>query len=113
MVEVLESVKRLKRAAGDQTVTARVIRVGTVHGATTTVLIPAQWSGDGKSLIYTVSRGGATNLWRQALAGGPAEQVTKFSDETIFRYAMSHDQKRWAIVRGNTSSDVVLASERR
>jgi Tol biopolymer transport system component len=78
-----------------------------------TVLIPAQWSGDGKSLIYTVSRGGATNLWRQSLAGGPAEQVTKFSDETIFRYAMSHDQKRWAIVRGNTSSDVVLVSERR
>ncbi|MGN0063772.1 MAG: LysR family transcriptional regulator [Nocardioides sp.] len=41
MVEVLESVKRLRVSAGDQTVTARVLRLGTVMGATSTVLIPA------------------------------------------------------------------------
>lgn len=41
MVEVLESVKRLRVMAGDQSVTTRVIRIGTVHAATSTVLVPA------------------------------------------------------------------------
>jgi serine/threonine protein kinase/Tol biopolymer transport system component len=78
-----------------------------------TVRIPAQWSVDGKSLLYQVTRLGASNLWRQPVAGGAAVQVTQFSDESIFGYAWSAGQSRWAIVRGNISSDVVLVSERR
>ena len=76
------------------------------------VTIPAEWSGDGKSLLYLVARDGATNVWRQPIAGGPAVPLTRFSDERIFRFSASPDQKRWAIVRGNISSDVVLVSER-
>ena len=76
------------------------------------VTIPAEWSGDGKSLLYLVARDGATNLWRQPIAGGPAVPLTRFSDERIFRFSASPDQKRWAIVRGNIASDVVLVSER-
>jgi Tol biopolymer transport system component len=76
------------------------------------VPIPAIWAGDGKSLLYLVTRGGAANLWRQPVDGGPAVQVTHFSDETMFNGALSPDQKRWAIVRGNISADVVLVSER-
>ena len=38
--------------------------------------------------------------------------LTRFSDERVFRFSGSPDQKRWAIVRGNVSSDVVLVSER-
>lgn len=41
MVDVLESVDRLRTAAGDQGVTGRVLRIGTVNGATSTVLVPA------------------------------------------------------------------------
>lgn len=41
MVEVLEAVDRLKVAAGDQHTTSRVVRVGTVNAATSTVLVPA------------------------------------------------------------------------
>ena len=41
MAEVLEAVDRLRVAAGDQAAGARVVRVGTVSAATSTVLVPA------------------------------------------------------------------------
>jgi DNA-binding transcriptional LysR family regulator len=41
IVEVLESVDRLRSAAGDDTSTTRLIRVGTVSAATSTLLVPA------------------------------------------------------------------------
>ena len=76
------------------------------------VTIPAEWSGDAKSLLYLVTRDGGMNLWRQPIAGGPAVALTRFSGERIFRFSASRDQKRWAIVRGTIASDVVLVSER-
>ncbi|TQK69741.1 LysR family transcriptional regulator [Nocardioides sp. SLBN-35] len=41
MSDVLTAVERLRNAAGDRRTDARVIRVGTVHAATSTLLIPA------------------------------------------------------------------------
>lgn len=41
MSEVLAAVDRLRVAAGDQRTDTRVIRVGTVHAATSTLLVPA------------------------------------------------------------------------
>jgi len=41
-----------------------------------------------------------------------AVEVTHCLDQTVFNGAFSPDQKRWAIVRGNISADVVLVSER-
>ncbi|MCX6400846.1 MAG: LysR family transcriptional regulator [Propionibacteriales bacterium] len=41
MTEVLAAVDRLRVAAGDQRTDTRVIRVGTVHAATSTLLVPA------------------------------------------------------------------------
>jgi DNA-binding transcriptional LysR family regulator len=41
MVEVIEAVDRLRTAAGDQAASTRVIRVGTVSAATSTLLVPA------------------------------------------------------------------------
>jgi len=41
MVEVLEAVDRLRRAAGDQRTTTRLVRLGTVNAATSTLLVPA------------------------------------------------------------------------
>ncbi len=76
------------------------------------VPVPAEWSGDGRSLLYLVARDGATNLWRQPIAGGPAVALTRFSDEMIYRFSSSPDQKRWAVVRGTVASDVVLVTER-
>lgn len=41
MTEVLEAVDRLRLAAGDESAASRVIRVGTVSAATSTLLVPA------------------------------------------------------------------------
>lgn len=41
MVEVLESVARLRTAAGDRLAGSRVVRLGTVNAATSTLLVPA------------------------------------------------------------------------
>jgi len=41
MVEVLEAVDRLKQAAGDQSTTTRLVRLGTTNAATSTLLVPA------------------------------------------------------------------------
>lgn len=68
----------------------------------------AQWAPDGKSLLFR--RGG--NIYRQPVPEGPLEQLTKFTPEQIFAFAVSPTQKQWAIVRGQVVSDVVLVSER-
>jgi DNA-binding transcriptional LysR family regulator len=41
IVDVLESVARLKAAAGDQLATRRVLRIGTVNAATASLVLPA------------------------------------------------------------------------
>ena len=41
MVEVLEAVDRLRQAAGDPTLSMRMLRVGTVNAGTSAVLVPA------------------------------------------------------------------------
>jgi Tol biopolymer transport system component/predicted Ser/Thr protein kinase len=77
-----------------------------------TVPPSAQWWPDGKSLVYIDGRGGLMNLARQPIDGGAPIPVTKFTDEQIFTYSMSSDQKHIALVRGRVSSDVVLISSK-
>jgi hypothetical protein len=50
---------------------------------------------------------------RQPVTGGPPSPVTNFTAEQIFGYAVSPDQKYFAIVRGHVTSDVVLVSDAR
>ncbi|MFC6287654.1 LysR family transcriptional regulator [Nocardioides sp. GCM10027113] len=49
VVEVLEAVDRLRQAAGDHSRAARLIRVGTVNAATSTLLVPAVSAFQGSS----------------------------------------------------------------
>jgi Tol biopolymer transport system component len=67
------------------------------------------WTADGKALTYPLLNGDSMNLWRQALSGGPPQQITHFKD-LIFAYDWSPDGKRLAISRGRRPSDVVLIS---
>jgi Tol biopolymer transport system component len=69
-----------------------------------------RWAPDGKALDYILTRGGASNIWRQALAGGPPKQITNFQSDLIFDFAWSRDGKQLALARGSTSSDVILIS---
>jgi Tol biopolymer transport system component len=69
-----------------------------------------RWAPDGKALDYLLTRGGASNIWRQALAGGPPRQITNFKSDLILSFDWSHDGKQLAFARGATSSDVILIS---
>jgi hypothetical protein len=77
-----------------------------------TVPVPALWSPDSKSLLYVSTVRGVSNLWRQPIGGGAPAQVTKFTNDRIFRYALSNDRRQMAVVRGEISRDVVLVTER-
>ena len=69
-----------------------------------------RWAPDGQALDYLLTRGGATNIWRQELAGGSPKQITNFKSDLIFFFAWSRDGKQLALARGTISSDVVLIS---
>ncbi len=71
----------------------------------------AQWSPDGRALIFHVKRDGVSNLWSQPLDGGPPKQVTDFKSEQIFSFAWSRDGKQLALARGVETGDVVLISD--
>lgn len=69
-----------------------------------------RWAADGKSLTYVDHRGGIDNLWRQAVDGSPAKQITDFKDGRIFSFDWSRDSRLLAS-RGVQTNDVVLISE--
>ena len=73
--------------------------------------VSAQWSADGRSLIYFDNRRQMGNLFRQPVSGGPPVQVTRFEGQQIFRFAYARDGKV-AVSRGATISDVVLMTSR-
>ncbi len=67
-----------------------------------------QWSRDGKSLQYLLTRNGATNIWEQHLKGDNPRQVTHFNSGQIFDFSPSADGGHLLLTRGEVSSDVVL-----
>ncbi len=69
-----------------------------------------RWSPDGKALQYLLSKGDATNIWEQPLAGGSPKQITNFTSGRIFDFNWSQDGKLLLTSRGEITSDVVLLS---
>jgi eukaryotic-like serine/threonine-protein kinase len=76
-----------------------------------TVLAVAQWSRDGKSLLYTVTSNNVTNIWSQPLDGGPPKQVTDFKDLLMTGFSWSHDGKQLACTRGTLVRDAILITD--
>ena len=66
------------------------------------------WAPDGKAFDYALLRKGAANVWRQPLAGGPYQQVTKFTTPVLSSFRWSTDGKMLYVVRGTRSADIVL-----
>jgi Tol biopolymer transport system component len=64
------------------------------------------WSPDGTSVLYTTVE--RENIWRQRLAGGPADKITAYSGDAIFRFALSPDGKQVMFVRGRQMRDAYL-----
>ena len=75
-----------------------------------TVPSSATWAPDGKSLIYSDTSVGVSNLMRYSISNGSLAALTRFTADRIFDYDVSPDQKQIAAVRGRVSSDVVLIS---
>ena len=71
-----------------------------------------QWAPDGRSLIFQKSEGGAGNLWRQPVDGGVPTQLTHFTADEIFSFAVRRDG-RLAILRGHSLNDVVSIRDAR
>ena len=67
-----------------------------------------RWTTDGKAISYIVTNGGVSNVWKQPLTGGPATQLTNFSEDQIFAFAWSVDGKRLALVRGVNAKSIIL-----
>ena len=66
-----------------------------------------QWDVDSKALIQTRGAGNVDNLWRLPIDGSPAIQVTTFTSDMIFCFAIAADG-RLAIARGEPAIDVVI-----
>jgi Tol biopolymer transport system component/DNA-binding winged helix-turn-helix (wHTH) protein len=66
------------------------------------------WTGDGKSVAYVVTRDGVSNIWAQPIAGGPPRKLTNFTSDLIFRFALSSDGQQIVLARGTQTRDVVL-----
>jgi TolB protein len=69
------------------------------------------WSSDGRSVLFTDTRGGVSNIWSQAIEGGAPRQATNFKSELIFAFDLSSDGKQMALSRGTVSNNVVLIRE--
>jgi Tol biopolymer transport system component len=58
-----------------------------------------KWTPDGKGLSFLVFKDGASDLFVQPLAGGPARQVTRLTEGSIDDYLWSPDGKRVVLKR--------------
>ena len=70
-----------------------------------------QYSADGQSLYYPITEKGVSNILMQPIAGGPSTLVTKFDDLFIHGYNYDWKNKKLAVARGRTNSDIVLITQ--
>jgi len=68
----------------------------------------ADWSPDSQAMDYALLRRGAANVWRQPIAGGPYQQLTKFTTTVMSCFRWSPDGKDLYVIRGTRSADIIL-----
>ena len=67
-----------------------------------------QWAPDDRGIDLALTRGGATNVWRQPLPSGALKQITNFPSGIMRGFRWSPDGKILFISRGTASSDIIL-----
>jgi Tol biopolymer transport system component len=65
------------------------------------------WDSDSAALVSGRGAGNVDNLWRLPIDGSPPRQMTNFTSDVIFNFAIAGDG-RLAIARGENLSDVVI-----
>lgn len=70
-----------------------------------------KWMPDNKSLLYSDTHGGVSNLYVLPLNTMRPYQLTHYTTDIIYNFAWSKDGKNLAVVRGEQNNDVVLMSE--
>jgi len=63
---------------------------------------------DGKALAFVREIKGVDNVWTMPLDGSAARQFTRFDSGSILSFAWSGNAKRFAVLRVNFNSDIVL-----
>jgi len=71
------------------------------------------WTPDGRGVIYSLIRGGVSNLWIQPLSGGPPTPLTDFKQGLIFSFNWSPDGSQLVVARGSITDDAVLFTSRK
>jgi Tol biopolymer transport system component len=67
------------------------------------------WSKSGDAYQFAMTRGGAGNLWEQAVSGGPPRQITHFAPgQNIRAFDWSPDYKQLAVIGSRSTSNVVV-----
>jgi Tol biopolymer transport system component len=69
------------------------------------------WTADSRAVTYIVTRGGVSNIWSWPLDRGQPKQLTDFKSEQISAFDWSLDGKQLLVLRGTSSSDVVMLSD--
>lgn len=67
-----------------------------------------RWGRRADLLAFLVAKGDVVNLWEQPIDGGPARQLTTFTEQEIFGFGYSPDRKRLFLGRGRRTGDVYL-----
>ena len=70
------------------------------------------WTADGRAVVYTDLRDGVTNLRRQPLEGGAAQQVTNYARGIFYSFDIARDG-RLLLANGLTTSDVFILRDSR
>ncbi len=71
------------------------------------------WTPDGRGVIYSVIRGGVSNLWVRPLSGGPTTPLTDFKEGRIFSFNWSPGGTQLVLARGSITDDAVLFASRK
>jgi serine/threonine protein kinase len=73
------------------------------------------WTKDGRSILFAVNKNGISNVWAQTVVPPgrtppPPRQITNFSSDTIWSFALSPDGSEMIFARGRRVGDTVLIS---